>query len=211
MIAFARAARRGQPVRLFFKALRVLGFAVASASVTAAAADLRASELQAFTGGERAAFVLPDLNGADVTLRSQHGSMVLVHFFATWCEPCRDELPALRRLVARSADIGVTVVAVSVAEVDERVRRFFETMPVNFPVLLDRDRAVAKAWEVSTLPTTFVLDRTLTPRLVAEGEFAWDGITAEALMRQLAGARSDARWRTSPVEASIADKREMAR
>ena len=197
MITFQRMVGlmpRAQVGRLFsgvFKAWRLLGFAIAT--MTAAAADLRASELQVWTGGDRPAFVLPDLDGADIALRSRHGSMVLVHFFATWCEPCRDELPALRRLVARSADVGVTVLA----EVDERVRRFFETIPVNFPILLDRDRAVAKAWEVHTLPTTFVLDRTLKPRLVAEGEFAWDSITAEAMMRALARSQLDLRRPTS--------------
>jgi peroxiredoxin len=196
MITFQRMVGlmpRAQLGRLFsriFKPWRLFGFAIAS--MTAAAADLRASELQVWTGGDRPAFVLPDLNGADIALRSRHGSMVLVHFFATWCEPCRDELPALRRLVARSADVGVTVLAVSVAEVDERVRRFFETMPVNFPILLDRDRAVAKAWEVNTLPTTFVLDGTHTPRLVVEGEFSWDSITAEAMMQAVLRTRSDA-------------------
>ena len=55
-----------------------------------------------------------------------------------------------------------------------RVRRFIETMPVNFPVLLDRERAVAKAWNVTTLPTTFVLDANLRPRLMVETDFAWD-------------------------------------
>jgi peroxiredoxin len=199
-----RLTPRAKVGRLFSrvcKAWRLFGFAIAS--MTAATAELRASELQVWTGGDRPAFVLPDLNGADIALRSRLGSMVLVHFFATWCEPCRDELPALRRLVARSADAGVTVLAVSVAEVDERVRRFFETMPVNFPILLDRDRAVAKAWEVNTLPTTFVLDRTLKPRLVAEGEFSWNGITAEAMMRALARSQSDPQRPKSSAEGAI--------
>ena len=201
MVRVTPSRRPDRLLSRVFQALRLFGVAVAS--VTALAGKLPASELQVWAGNYRPAFVLPDLNGVDVALHSQRGAMVLVHFFATWCEPCRDELPALRRLFARSADVGVTVLAVSVAEVDERVRRFFETMPVNFPVLLDRDRAVAKAWAVDTLPTTFVLDRTLTPRLVAEGEFAWDSITADEMMRRLAGARSDARGRKLLVEASI--------
>ena len=92
-------------------------------------------------------------------LIAQHGRVVLVHFFATWCEPCREELPALRRLVERAVRQPVTVLAISVAEVPMRAcARFIESTPVNFPVLLDQDRAVAKAWDVYTLPTTFVLD-----------------------------------------------------
>ncbi len=55
-----------------------------------------------------------------------------------------------------------------------RVRNFVEKLPVNFPVLLDRDRSVAKAWNVSALPTTFILDRNLKPRLFVERDYDWD-------------------------------------
>jgi peroxiredoxin len=122
-------------------------------------------------------FTLPDASGTDVPLADQRGRIVLVHFFATWCEPCREELPALNRLSARAGS-NVKVIAISVAEADLRVRRFIETMPVNFPVLLDRERAVAKAWNVTTLPTTFVLDANLRPRFVVETDFAWDTFDA---------------------------------
>ena len=133
-------------------------------------------------------FVLSDLAGADVKLQAQRGRIVLVHFFATWCEPCREELPALRRLVERSSAAPVSVIAISVGEVDGRVRRFMETLPVNFPVLLDGDRAVAKSWDVYALPTTYVLDPELTPRLVSNGEFAWDQLTIGELRAMIAAA-----------------------
>ena len=75
--------------------------------------------------------------------------------------------------------------AISVAEVELRVRRFLETTPVNFPVLLDQDRAVTKAWKISTLPSTVVLDDTLTARLAVDGDFAWDRINAATLIDRL--------------------------
>jgi len=143
------------------------------------------AELERWTQGPQPPFTLPSANGADVALDSVRGQsvrgqfvrgqVVLVHFFATWCEPCREELPALNRLTAR-ANGTVKVLAISVGEVDLRVRRFIETMPVNYPVLLDRAGAVARAWRVATLPTTFVLDADLQPRLVVETGFAWDKI-----------------------------------
>jgi thiol-disulfide isomerase/thioredoxin len=136
--------------------------------------------------GTKPAFVLSDLSGADVRLAAQQGRVVLVHFFATWCEPCREELPALKRLVERSAAKPVAVLAISVGEVDARVVRFMEGLPVNFPVLLDRERAVAKSWDVYTLPTTYVLDETLTPKLVVNGDFAWDTLTPERLRDMIA-------------------------
>ena len=60
-----------------------------------------------------------------------------------------------------------------VGEADSCVRRFFAAQPVSFPILLDRDRAVSKAWHVSVLPTTFLLDGNLVPRFVAEGDVDW--------------------------------------
>jgi peroxiredoxin len=105
-----------------------------------------------------------------------------VHFFATWCEPCRKELPALQRLIERSGDSTLAIFAISVGEPDERVRRFFETTPLTFPVVLDRDREVAKLWRIQSLPTTYVLDRQLGPRLIVEGEFEWDRVKADQLL-----------------------------
>jgi peroxiredoxin len=133
------------------------------------------AELQRWTKGSQPLFALPSTSGTVVALDSVRGQVVLVHFFATWCEPCREELPALNRLAVR-ANGTVKVLAISGAEVDVSVRRFIEGAPVDYPVLLDRDRAVTRAWKVGTLPTTFVLDADLRPRLVVEAEFAWDRI-----------------------------------
>jgi thiol-disulfide isomerase/thioredoxin len=138
----------------------------------------RAAELTPAGGLAKLDFSLQDLNGENVPLKTFKGRTVLVHFFATWCEPCREELPALNRFLKRSAS-NASVVAISVAEVDPRVKRFFEAMPVDFPVLLDRDRAIAKSWKISTLPTTYVLDANMKPMLVVEADFAWDSVEIE--------------------------------
>jgi thiol-disulfide isomerase/thioredoxin len=139
------------------------------------AAGATAGELQRWSGGQQPAFSLPTIGGATAALETVRGHAVLVHFFATWCEPCREELPALNRLAARAGG-NVTVLAIAVADADRSVQHFFTTVPVDFPVLLDRDRTVAKAWNVATLPTTFVLDRSLQPKFVVESDFAWDTI-----------------------------------
>jgi peroxiredoxin len=138
----------------------------------------RAAELTLVGGPAKPDFSLHDLNGKNVPLTAFKGRTVLVHFFATWCEPCREELPALNRFLRRSG-AGASVVAISVAEVDPRVKRFFEAMPVDFPVLLDRDRTIAKSWNVSSLPTTYVLNADMKPVLVVEADFAWDTIDVE--------------------------------
>jgi thiol-disulfide isomerase/thioredoxin len=137
-----------------------------------------ASELKRTGESSKPDFSLHDLSGRSIPLKAFKGRTVLVHFFATWCEPCREELPALSRFLGRASP-NVSVIAISVAEVDPRVRRFFERMPVDFPVLLDRDRAVAKSWNISALPTTYVLDANMKPVLLVEADFAWDTVDVD--------------------------------
>lgn len=158
---------------------------VVSGAMAQSQAGSPATQLQRWTGQTPPTFTLPDSASAEVSLAAARGQIVLVHFFATWCEPCREELPALNRLAARGEG-KVKVLTISVAEVDLRVRRFLETMPLDFPVLLDRDRTVAKAWDVSTLPTTFVLDANLRPRLFVESDFAWDTVDPAKLANDIA-------------------------
>ncbi|MFG1395407.1 TlpA family protein disulfide reductase [Roseixanthobacter pseudopolyaromaticivorans] len=102
------------------------------------------------------------------------GRVVLVHFFATWCEPCREELPALNRLATRFADRPMTLLAVDVGEVDARVRRFLETTPVAFPILMDRERLAARAWEVSVLPSSVLVGPDGRVHAQAQGPVDWD-------------------------------------
>lgn len=102
------------------------------------------------------------------------GRVVLVHFFATWCEPCREELPALNRLAARFADLPLTLLAVDVGEVDARVRRFIETTPVAFPILMDRERLAARAWDVSVLPASILVGPDGRVRAEAQGPVDWN-------------------------------------
>jgi thiol-disulfide isomerase/thioredoxin len=134
-------------------------------------------------------FVLDDLAGTRRDLSHTPGKIVLVHFFATWCEPCREELPMLERLLERGKNSALAVFAVSVGEPDDRVRRFFELMPIKIPVVLDRDRDVAKTWRIETLPTTYVLDCDLEPRLMVEGEFVWDRVEPEQLLDAVVSVR----------------------
>jgi thiol-disulfide isomerase/thioredoxin len=142
------------------------------------------AEPQVWTEGKKPSFALDSLNGENKNLKDQKGRVVLVHFFATWCEPCREEMASLQRLSER-ASARPLVLAVDVGEVDIRVRRFFEKLPVNFPVLLDRDKAAAKSWGVDQLPTTFLLDATFSPRFVIVGDFDWDRADMDRLIAEL--------------------------
>jgi len=129
--------------------------------------------LKIVSGLEKHAFSLDDLHGNQRDLRAFAGKVVLVHFFATWCEPCVSEIASLQRLATTTRGKPFVILAVDVAEVDLRVRAFFEKQPVDFTILLDRDRAVSKSWDVSALPTTFVLDTNLAPKFFIEGDLDW--------------------------------------
>jgi peroxiredoxin len=147
-------------------------------------------------------FSLRDLNGRSLALQAFRGRTLLVHFFATWCEPCREELQALRRFVDRSGN-NASVLAISVAEPDQRLRRFFQQTPVNFPVLLDPDQAVAKSWKISTLPTTYILDADVKPALMIEGEFSWDTIDPDQIGGSLLTSKFNATKSSSDRPATL--------
>ncbi|MBS9477784.1 TlpA family protein disulfide reductase [Ancylobacter sp. VKM B-3255] len=136
---------------------------------------------------------LPSLDGGIAGLAALRGRPVLVHFFATWCEPCREELGGLSRLAATrdasAPDGGLAVLAVDVGEVKLRLRRFldreFAGRPPAFPILLDEDRAVSRAWNVSVLPASLLLDSAHAIRLTADGPVDWDDPAARRVLDAL--------------------------
>lgn len=144
-----------------------------------------AAELEPRGGTAAPALVLDALDGPRTDLAGFRGQVVLVHFFATWCEPCIEETAALNRLVDRMAGRPLSVLAVDVGEIDARVRTFLRENPAKFTVLMDRDRAAMKAWGVEGLPTTFLLDRNLAVRLAARGDVDWDRPDVNAALEDL--------------------------
>src|SRR5262245_46557146 len=129
--------------------------------------------LVAVANSVESSFSLPTLDGPSQELAQLRGQVVLLHFFATWCEPCRAEMASLRELRSRLDGRPFAIVPISVAEADGAVRRFFAGESLPFAIWLDRDRSVARAWSIHTLPSTVVLDRALKPRFIAEGDVDW--------------------------------------
>jgi peroxiredoxin len=105
----------------------------------------------------KSSFALPSLDGPAHELARHRGQVVLVHFFATWCEPCRAEMASLRQLQSRLDGRPFAIVRISVAEADGAVRRFFAGDPLPFAILLDRDRSVAKAWNICHQPSCWIV------------------------------------------------------
>ncbi|MGW8269663.1 MAG: peroxiredoxin family protein [Burkholderiales bacterium] len=148
---------------------RVLLAALVLASATAAGG----AELRAWQGPQPPGFALQDLEGRTHRLEDYRGRVVLVNFWATWCEPCRAEMPSIERLRADLGDRPFSVLAINLAEPRSRIEKFLAAMPLGFPVLLDRDTAVAKAWRARILPATYLVDRNGRVRQVHFGELDW--------------------------------------
>ncbi len=116
-----------------------------------------AGRLRPWTGGATPTLALQDLDGRLHRLDDYRGKVLLVNFWATWCEPCRDEMPSMNRLRQSLAGQPFEVLAVNLGESEARIRRFAGELSMEFPALLDRDSAVARAWGARLLPMSFLV------------------------------------------------------
>jgi peroxiredoxin len=121
-------------------------------------------------------FTLTDLDGKTQRLSDYRGKVVLINFWATWCPPCRRELPSMQRLWQRLKDKGFAMLALDVGEEEDAILPFlFSTgVEITFPVLLDKPGQLINAWPVRALPTSFLLDREGRIVYRAVGGREWD-------------------------------------
>lgn len=105
-------------------------------------------------------FRLKDINGKEVSLSSFKGKVVLLNFWATWCPPCKAEMPSMNKLYEKLKSRGFVVIAVSTDKRPDEPKDFIANNPVGFPVLLDNDLKVSRnSYKAFMLPTTFLIDR----------------------------------------------------
>jgi cytochrome c biogenesis protein CcmG, thiol:disulfide interchange protein DsbE len=112
---------------------------------------------------------LPQLDGTAVTLRELSGQVVLVNVWATWCPPCRAEMPAIQQAYEEYRDRGFTVLAVNLREDAAAIAPFLEQRQLTFPILLDRDGQASAAYQAHALPSSFFVDRRGVLRAVYRG------------------------------------------
>jgi thiol-disulfide isomerase/thioredoxin len=132
-----------------------------------------AADLSPWQGGATPPLALQDLDGKTHRLEDYRGKVVLINFWATWCEPCREEMPSLGRLRASFAGKPFAVLAVNLSESEPRIRRFLEQLPTDFVVLRDGDGAAARAWKTRILPATFIVAPDGRIRYHQVGDFDW--------------------------------------
>jgi peroxiredoxin len=113
-------------------------------------------------------FSLKARGGASASLGEHAGKVVLIDFWATWCEPCRSSFPEYQALLARYAD-RVVVLGISEDDEEQGIDRFAEETAVRFPLAWDSDKAVAQRYQITGMPTLFIIDQSGLVRFVHAG------------------------------------------
>jgi thiol-disulfide isomerase/thioredoxin len=119
--------------------------------------------------GQAPNFTLKSLGGKNLKLSEMTGNVVLINFWASWCGPCREEMPLLNDLHKKYEPLGFTVLGINVEEDARNARGFLKNFPVDFPVLLDNKNQVSKQYNVIAMPTTVVVDRDGKMRFLHKG------------------------------------------
>jgi len=129
---------------------------------------------------------LPDLSAQPRSLDEFAGKVLLVNFWASWCTPCTEEIPSIRRLAEAMHDKPFAVIGVNVGEAERRVQATVRRLEIDYPVLLDKDSTVFKGWGANVLPTAYVLDRSGRVRYIGQGPLEWDRVDIVELLGKLA-------------------------
>ncbi|HZV91924.1 MAG TPA: TlpA disulfide reductase family protein [Caldimonas sp.] len=130
---------------------------------------------------------LADLDGHRWRLSELAGKVVLLNFWATWCEPCRAEIPSLDALARQERSRGLVILAVNYRETATVIRGFLERTPYRATVLLDADGDAASEWTPRVFPTTVLVDRLGRPVSSVLGDLDWRGAQARDLVDPLLG------------------------
>jgi peroxiredoxin len=150
-----------QRVRHWMRAA-ALGSALAVSSLVGASASVAPG------------FALPSRSGDTVSLAKYKGQVVMLNFWASWCGPCRQEMPLLDQMHKRYSSLGFTLIGVNVEANTKDAERWLQETPVSFPVLFDKDSKVSQLYDVSAMPSTVFIDRKGNVRYLHRGYKAGD-------------------------------------
>ncbi len=120
-----------------------------------------------------AQFQLPDLDGNIHRLQDYRGKPIIINFWASWCPPCREELPSMNRAWKKIKG-EVAMIAINIGEDEATIKRFMQDYTIDFQVLLDKNVSSMQMWPISGLPTTFVVSPDGNIHYQAVGEREWD-------------------------------------
>jgi thiol-disulfide isomerase/thioredoxin len=209
-LAPAPAAPAAEPARRWLELAVFAGLLVAALAVAAYLGAGRTGVargsgrpfdvIRARTAEPAPAFELTDLGGRVVRLDDFRGRVVVLNFWATWCAPCRDEMPELERVGRELGGRGLVVVAVNLKEAHEKVEPFAAELGLSFPVLLDPTGEVGERYRVQALPSTYFVGRDGALAGFALGYRDWESPGARAYLAGLldAGPATTALGRPAP-------------
>ena len=145
----------------------------------------RPAGLVALDGRVAPALVLSNMDGQSTNLQALRGKWVLVHFWASWCGPCRREMPTLQALQHKLKGSRIALVLVNTAESDDEVFSFMPTVAPELNTLMDRDGLTTERWQPRGLPSTFIVDPTGHLRYLALGGRDWTSAEYLAFLHSL--------------------------
>lgn len=140
----------------------VLGFALSVIAATSLAAS-------GLLGQAAPDFALKSSSGENLRLSEYRGDVVMINFWATWCGPCRQEMPLLDELYSRYQRVGFSLLGVNIDDDSSKAMNMVSELGVSFPVLFDARKEVSKLYSVDAMPVTVLLDREGTVRHVHQG------------------------------------------
>jgi peroxiredoxin len=120
------------------------------------------------------AFTLQSTSGQQVSLAQFKGDVVMINFWASWCGPCRQEMPLLDSIYRKYKDMGFELIGVNVEPDSKAANAWLKATPVTYPILYDPQSQVSQLYQVQAMPTTVIIDRTGTVRYLHRGYVAGD-------------------------------------
>jgi len=130
-------------------------------------------------------FSLPDPSGKKVSLRDFRGKLVLLNFWATWCVPCREEMPAMERLYQQFKSKGFTVIGVDVKDSRKEALKFLGEVKITYPIMFDPEGEVGLLYGAWGLPATYLIGPKGEGLARMWGPASWDGDGAKQLVQEL--------------------------
>lgn len=114
-------------------------------------------------------FTLKSLTGKNLNLTEQRGKIIVINFWASWCGPCRTEMPVLQKFYEKYQDLGVSVWGVNVEQENQAGRDFLADLNLSFPILFDASNTLSETYQVEAMPTTIIVDRDGLVRYAYQG------------------------------------------
>ena len=141
------------------KMLKVIMLIVLTSGLIITGCSCGSEPQEARVGSQAPDFQLNNLDGHSISLSDLRGKPVFINFWATWCSPCRSEMPYIQEIYEEWSGKGLVVLAINIGESPSQVEEFMESQNLSFPVLLDTGKNIAQKYNIQGIPTSFFVDK----------------------------------------------------